>query len=140
MRLNKCLPSLSRRGADDAIAEGRVTVNGEPAVAGYKVQPKDMVRLDGRAQNWQGQAAAKKVAPAKILEERNFIYLKYWKGRGVTCTSDRMDKSNIIQAGRFDVSSLSLIPISDLRSPTSPSFPFLTLVISFLNHTFIVCT
>jgi len=38
--LNKCLPSLSRRGADDAIAEGRVTVNGEPAVAGYKVQPK----------------------------------------------------------------------------------------------------
>jgi 16S rRNA U516 pseudouridylate synthase RsuA-like enzyme len=31
------------------------------------------------------------------------VYLKYWKGRGVTCTSDTSDKSNIITAGRFDL-------------------------------------
>lgn len=31
IRLNKCLSSLSRRASDDAIAEGRVTVNNNVA-------------------------------------------------------------------------------------------------------------
>ena len=78
-------------------------MNGELASAGYKVQPRDVVKLDGKLQYWQGAAAAKKQQPSKVLEERNFIYLKYWKGRGVTCTSDRNDKTNIIHAGRFDL-------------------------------------
>ena len=78
-------------------------MNGELASAGYKVQPKDVVKLDGKLQYWQGAAAAKKQQPSKVLEERNFVYLKYWKGRGVTCTSDRNDKTNIIHAGRFDL-------------------------------------
>ena len=103
VRLNKCLPSLSRRGADDAIAEGRVTVNGQPPTAGHKVQPGDVVRLDGKLQHWQGAAAAKQQRPAAVLEDRDFVYLKFWKGRGVTCTSDRQDRTNIIQAGRFDL-------------------------------------
>jgi len=103
VRLNKCLPSLSRRGADDAIAEGRVTVNGQPPTAGYKVQSGDVVKLDGKVQHWQGAAVAKQHRPAAVLEDRDFVYLKFWKGRGVTCTSDRQDRTNIIQAGRFDL-------------------------------------
>ena len=35
VRLNKCLPSLSRRAADEAIAAGRVTVNGNFAKVSF---------------------------------------------------------------------------------------------------------
>lgn len=51
MRLNKYLASgsdLSRRKADEAIAVGRVTVNGQAAVQGKEVQTGDIVRLDDR--------------------------------------------------------------------------------------------
>lgn len=54
-------------------------------------------------QHWEGVAEAKKVTPSVALEDRNFIYLKYWKSRGVTCTSDMSDKTNIIKAGNFDL-------------------------------------
>ena len=50
MRLNKYLAastSLSRRGADDAIAIGRVTVNGHTAEQGTDVSDADIVTLDG---------------------------------------------------------------------------------------------
>ncbi len=54
MRLNKYIASCgvtSRRGADDLIATGRVTVNGKvPETMGYDVdETRDMVRLDGAA-------------------------------------------------------------------------------------------
>lgn len=45
VRLNKCLHGLSRRGADDAISEGRVTVNNVIATNGIKVKKRDVVRL-----------------------------------------------------------------------------------------------
>lgn len=45
VRLNKCLHELSRRGADDAIAEGRVTINNVLATNGMRVQKRDIVRL-----------------------------------------------------------------------------------------------
>ena len=45
VRLNKCLHGLSRRGADDAIAEGRVTINNAVATNGMKVKKRDIVRL-----------------------------------------------------------------------------------------------
>ena len=45
VRLNKCLHGLSRRGADDAISEGRVTVNNVIATNGVKVKKRDIVRL-----------------------------------------------------------------------------------------------
>ena len=101
VRLNKCLPSLSRRGADAAIEAGRVTVNGRPAGFGVKVRPGDKVCLDGRPQRWEGLAKAMKVQAATVLEERRFVYLKYWKPVGVTSTSDPKDASNIIAAGGF---------------------------------------
>ncbi len=52
IRINKALAQAgvcSRRGADELVAAGRVTVNGEPAQAGTKVDPaRDVVTVDGR--------------------------------------------------------------------------------------------
>ena len=39
--------------------------------------------------------------PEKILEKREFVYHKYWKPKGITCTSDIKDSSNIIKNGGF---------------------------------------
>jgi 23S rRNA pseudouridine2605 synthase len=50
-RINQYLAAasdLSRRSADTAIAEGRVTVNGQIALVGQSVGPGDTVTLDGR--------------------------------------------------------------------------------------------
>lgn len=44
VRINKTLMGLSRRSADDAIAEGRVTVNGVVAKTGIRVNKGDIVR------------------------------------------------------------------------------------------------
>ena len=54
-------------------------------------------------QHWEGAAEAKKEAPSLALEDRSFVYVKYWKPVGVTCTSDLNDKTNIIKAGQFDL-------------------------------------
>lgn len=51
MRLNKYIASssfLSRRKADEAIAEGRVTVNGAVPLQGQDITNTDVVTLDGR--------------------------------------------------------------------------------------------
>jgi len=51
MRLNKYIAAssdLSRRKADEAIASGRVTVNGKTAEQGIDVNNTDTVALDGR--------------------------------------------------------------------------------------------
>lgn len=51
MRLNKYLATgtnLSRRAADEAITQGRVTVNGTPATPGAQVSATDVVKLDNQ--------------------------------------------------------------------------------------------
>lgn len=103
VRINKCLSSLSRRGADDAIAEGRVSVNGKVASAGMRIMVGDKVTLDGKLQKWEAVALAKKEMPQQKIDQRQFVYLKYWKPRGVTCTNNLNDPTNIITAGRFDL-------------------------------------
>lgn len=103
VRLNKCLLGLSRRAADDAIIQGRVTINGKVASVGDRVMSRDIVKLDTQVQRWENVALAKQTLPSKCIEKRDFIYLKYWKPRGVTCTSDLNDKFNIIKAGGFDL-------------------------------------
>ena len=50
MRIQKYLSAcgeMSRRAAEKAVADGRVTVNGEPAAVGCQVTPDDVVELDG---------------------------------------------------------------------------------------------
>lgn len=103
IRVNKCLTGHSRRSADKFIEEGAVTVNNEVATLGTKVYSGDKVRLDGQIQRWEELVEAKKEQPSKILDERSLIYIKYFKPVGVTCTSDKKDKNNIIEAGGFNL-------------------------------------
>ena len=115
VRLNKCLQGLSRRAADAAIEEGRVSVNGAVVTsAGLRVGSKDSVKLDGKTQNWRELQGWREEMPSAVLEERNFVYVKYWKPVGVTCTSDPSDPSNIIAAGRFDLFPQRLVTVGRL--------------------------
>lgn len=70
----------SRREADKLIETGRVAINGKSAKKGNRVLENDIVKVDG-------QLLKKKTAP---------VYLMLNKPKGVTCTTDLKDKSNII--------------------------------------------
>ncbi|TCZ74721.1 pseudouridine synthase [Flaviaesturariibacter aridisoli] len=70
----------SRREADQYIEQARVTVNGELGWKGSRVKPGDKVLVDG-------EPLPKKKAP---------VYLMLNKPKGITCTTDRQDKTNII--------------------------------------------
>jgi 23S rRNA pseudouridine2604 synthase len=87
--LNKYISSTgicSRREADQWISEGRITLNGEIAVKGNRVGEKDIVKLDGKE-------VRKKVRP---------IYIMLNKPPGITSTTDKKDKDNIIDFLNFD--------------------------------------
>ena len=75
----------SRREADRYIEECRVTVNGKDADKGNRVKPGDIVKVDG-------EPLKKKQAP---------VYIMLNKPKGVTCTTDQKDKSNIIDYVNF---------------------------------------
>ena len=73
IRLNKYLAECgvcSRRDADKLISEGKVTVNGKPAVMGMKIQETDRVIV------------GKKVLGGKDKK----VVLAYYKPIGVVCT------------------------------------------------------
>ncbi len=70
----------SRREADRYIEECRVTINNIDAQKGNRVQEGDVVKIDG-------EPIKKKKVP---------VYLVLNKPKGVTCTTDLKDKSNII--------------------------------------------
>lgn len=111
VRLNKFLVDAgvcSRREADRAIEEGRVTVNNQKAVLGQKVVPTDTVKVDRKV---VGKKRSKRV------------YIAYHKPVGIICSSDPNAKDNIIDAvaypervfhiGRLDVASSGLILLTN---------------------------
>jgi 23S rRNA pseudouridine2604 synthase len=70
----------SRRVADKFIEERRVSINGKEAKKGNRVFENDIVLIDG-------EPLKKKPPP---------IYLMLNKPKGITCTTDLKDKTNII--------------------------------------------
>jgi 23S rRNA pseudouridine2604 synthase len=110
IRLNKYIASsglCSRREADTLIENGKVTVNGEVAVQGTKINEDDVVLVNGR----------------KITPDDDMIYIAFNKPLGVTCTTDKRDPSNIIDyigyserifpVGRLDKNSSGLILLTN---------------------------
>ena len=89
MRINRFFTDngiMSRRAADRAVTEGRVSINGKVAVLGDQVAPGDLVALDGQT---VGEA------------EKKTIIIAYNKPVGIECTSDERVKDNIISAVKY---------------------------------------
>lgn len=110
-RLNKYITDAgycSRREADTYIEQGRVTVNGKDACLGDSVDDGDIVEVDGE------RVGRKK---------KNVVYIVCHKPVGVTCTTDKSDKTNIIDfigykerifpVGRLDKDSEGLIILTN---------------------------
>ncbi|MEO1436993.1 MAG: pseudouridine synthase [Bacteroidota bacterium] len=108
--LNKFISSkglCSRREADRWIENGRVKINGKVAQKGNRVFPGDEVAIDGKS--------------LKIKVEP--VYLAFHKPPGITSTTDRKDKTNIIDfinykerifpIGRLDKNSTGLILLTN---------------------------
>ncbi|MEO7265136.1 MAG: pseudouridine synthase [Ferruginibacter sp.] len=70
----------SRREADRYIEECRVTINDKDAHKGNRVVPGDLVKIDGEP----------------LRKKQAAIYLMLNKPKGITCTTDLKDKTNII--------------------------------------------
>ena len=70
----------SRREADKYIEECRVTINGKDAEKGNRVNIGDVVKVDG--ENLKKKAA--------------HVYIMLNKPKGVTCTTDQSDRTNIV--------------------------------------------
>jgi 23S rRNA pseudouridine2604 synthase len=115
IRLNKVFKAThSRRQADVLIASGRVSVNHRPITekGGIMVRPHvDVVHLDGKQiDGWESLNAiphpANEATNGNLGEGSNpvvvFEYVKYWKPRGVTCTTDQRIEGNIIDEIAWD--------------------------------------
>jgi len=110
MRINKYMSETgksSRRGADKLISAGRVTINGELAELGSRVEPGDVVKLDGNT----------------ISVETQKVYIALNKPVGITSTTEKHIKGNIIDlvnhplrifhVGRLDKDSDGLILLTN---------------------------
>ncbi|MBA6288382.1 23S rRNA pseudouridine(2604) synthase RluF [Colwellia sp. MB3u-4] len=109
-RLNKYISDsgyCSRRFADKLIEKNRVTINGKVPELGTKVVSGDRVCIDGNE------------IKASASNHTDRVYIAYNKPIGITCTTERQVKGNIIDAightkrifpiGRLDKPSEGLI-------------------------------
>lgn len=110
LRINKFISEsgkTSRRGADRFIDEGRVTINGKVAKVGSQVEPGDDVRVNGN--------------PIRMAS--NYVYIALNKPVGITSTTEKNVKGNIIDLvnhplriyniGRLDKESEGLILLTN---------------------------
>jgi len=112
-RLNKFISEsgyCSRREADKLISANRVTINGQVPELGTKVMPGDKVAVDGKA------------VAAMPSNKSDRVYIAYNKPIGITCTTERHVKGNIIDAIKHKE---RIFPIGRLDKP-SEGLIFLT--------------
>ena len=101
-RLNKFISETgfcSRREADKLIEQGRVTLNGVRPEMGTKVNPGDVVHIDGQP----------------LKSKKQPIYIAFNKPVGITCTTERHIKGNIID---FINHKERIFPIGRLDKPS----------------------
>lgn len=124
MRLNKFLSQnteLSRRSADVAIANGRIRVNGKPAVLGLPVEETDLIELDGQAI----RTAAPKIVTILLHKPAGYVCSK--NGQGSKTVYELLPKAyeNLNIAGRLDKDSSGLVVLTNdgslLNELTHPS-------------------
>lgn len=103
-RINKYLSEAgycSRRAADKLIEKNRVTINGKVPEMGTKVQPGDVVAVDGKNVN---------------NKNRENIYIALNKPMGIVCTTDtRVEPDNIIDFMNYPE---RIFPIGRLDKPS----------------------
>lgn len=112
-RLNKFISETgfcSRREADKLIEANRVTINGKTPELGTKVMPSDRVEVDG------------KPVQAAPENKSDRIYIAYNKPIGITCTTEKKVKGNIVDAIKHKE---RIFPIGRLDKP-SEGLIFLT--------------
>lgn len=102
VRLNKWISETgicSRREADALIAAQQVKVNGRVAEMGVRVGPNDTVEVKGRT----------------LGSKPKRVYLAYHKPVGVTCTTERKIRSNIVDAVNYPQ---RIFPVGRLDRPS----------------------
>lgn len=83
IRINKAISDsgyCSRRQADTLIEQGRVTLNGKIVTLGDRAFAEDIIKIDGK----------------EIKGTDSSIYLALNKPVGITCTTDRRVKDNVV--------------------------------------------
>ncbi|MCE7060567.1 23S rRNA pseudouridine(2604) synthase RluF [Dyadobacter sp. CY343] len=108
-RINKFISETgfcSRREADRLVEQGKVTLNGKVAVLGDKASTEDDVRVNGKP----------------LKSKRPAVYIAFNKPVGITCTTERNIKGNIIDYIRHKE---RIFPIGRLDKP-SEGLIFLT--------------
>ena len=121
IRLNKAFRAThSRRQADTFIADGRVRVNGKiPSSMGVRLFPGDIVTLDGLPVQWERLNQIENVK-SDMHPTNGHTYIKYWKPRGIECTTDRRVSRNIMDAlGDIPGVSDRLFPMGRLDKDSS---------------------
>jgi len=110
IRLNKYIADAgycSRREADKLIETGKVTVDGKPASLGMRIFSAQKVCVWGQL----------------LRKQEEKVYLAFHKPQGIVCTSEKMEKNNIIDyigypirisyCGRLDKNSEGLIILTN---------------------------